>query len=153
MTRVNFNQIPEQLMANMLQTESYINGLNIMSVKQLELMRFFVSQLNGCAYCIDMHFKEALAAGESEQRLYSVLVWKDTNFYTESERAMLQWAESVTLLNENTELQQQYFMDLMEYFSIEEVANLTLVIVQANSWNRLSKPFGFEAGTYQPNHK
>ncbi|MFT4907913.1 MAG: alkylhydroperoxidase family enzyme [Oleispira sp.] len=96
-----------------------------------------------------MHFKEAVAAGESELRVYSSSAWKETNFYNESEQALLTWAESVTLLNDSTEQRQQSFTDLRKYFSQDDIANLTLSIVQINSWIRLAKPFGFEAGTYQ----
>jgi len=149
MTRISFQQIPEQLMSCMMQTENHINSLDLLPANQLELMRYYVSQLNECAYCIDMHFKEAVAAGESEQRLYSTSVWRETHFYNESERAMLAWTESVTLLNDNDEQQQALFSDLTRHFSIEEAANLTLAVIQVNSWNRLSRSFGFEAGTYQ----
>jgi len=149
MIRINFQQIPEQLMSCMMQTENHINSLEIMHEKQLELMRFYVSQINQCAYCIDMHFKEAIVAGENEQRLYSVSVWRETSYYTESERAMLEWAESITLLNDNAEQQQAVFLNLSQYFNIEETANLTLAIIQINSWNRLAKSFGFEPGSYK----
>jgi len=147
MTRINFQQIPEELMSCMMQTENYVNSLNFMHKKQLELLRFYISQINGCAYCLDMHFKEAVAADETELRLYSVSVWEETSFYTDSERAMLQWAKSVTSLNENPIEQQASFSNLNEYFNIEEIANLTLVIIQINSWNRLAKSFGLEAGS------
>lgn len=135
-------------MSCMMQTEHYLNNIDL-DHKLLELMRFYVSQLNGCAYCIDMHFKEAIAAGETEQRLYSVSMWRDTNFYSEAERAMFAWAESVTQLSDDALTQQPIFDELSRHFSVSEMANLTLAVSQINSWNRLARSFGFEAGSYQ----
>jgi len=149
MPRVPFDKIPSELMNCMMQTEKYINGLNIIDESFMALLRYHVSMINQCAYCVDMHFKEAVAAGESELRLYSSSVWKETDFYNEAEQALLTWAESVTLLNDSADQREQSFNDLRKYFSQDEVANLTLSLVQINSWNRLAKPFGFEAGTYQ----
>ena len=149
MPRIPFENIPKNLMNCMLQTEKYIKSLNIIDEAFMELLRYRVSVINQCAYCIDMHFKEAVAAGESELRVYSSSAWEQTNFYNESEQALLTWAESVTLLNDSTEQRQQSFTDLRKYFSQDDIANLTLSIVQINSWIRLAKPFGFEAGTYQ----
>jgi AhpD family alkylhydroperoxidase len=148
MQRITFQQIPEQLMSCMMQTENYLNSVNI-EYKLLELMRFYVSQLNECAYCIDMHFKEAIAAGETVQRLYSVSMWQDTNYYNEREQTMLAWAASVTQLSDKPLAQQPLFDELKQHFSLEEIANLTLAVTQINSWNRLAKSFGFEAGSYK----
>jgi AhpD family alkylhydroperoxidase len=149
MPRIPFENIPKNLMNCMLQTEKYIKSLNIIDEAFMELLRYRVSVINQCAYCIDMHFKEAVAAGESELRVYSSSAWKETNFYNESEQALLTWTESVTMLNDSTEQRQQSFTELRKYFSQDDIANLTLSIVQINSWIRLAKPFGFEAGTYQ----
>ncbi|MBL4823356.1 MAG: carboxymuconolactone decarboxylase family protein [Colwellia sp.] len=115
----------------------------------MELLRYRVSVINQCAYCIEMHFKEAVAAGESELRVYSSSAWQETNFYNGSEQALLAWAESVTLLNDTTDQRQQAFTNLNKHFSQDDIANLTLAIVQINAWVRLAKPFGFEAGAYQ----
>ncbi|KAA1154205.1 carboxymuconolactone decarboxylase family protein [Pseudoalteromonas fuliginea] len=115
----------------------------------MEVLRYRVSVINQCAYCIEMHFKEAIAAGESELRIYSSSAWKETNFYNESEQALLEWTESVTKLNDSTDQRQQSFTNLKKHFSQDDISNLTLSIVQINSWNRLAKPFGFEAGNYQ----
>ncbi len=149
MTRVPFENIPANLMSCMMRTEKYIKSLNIIDKSFMEVLRYRVSVINQCAYCIEMHFKEAVAAGESELRVYSSIVWKETNFYNESEKALLSWAESVTMLNDSTDQRQQSFTNLSKHFSQDEIANLTLSIVQINSWNRLAKPFGFEAGNYQ----
>ncbi len=133
----------------MLQTEQYIKNLNIIDESFMELLRYHVSMLNKCAYCIDMHFKEAIAAGESELRVYSSFAWKETDYYNDSEQALLTWTESVTMLNDTAAQRQQSFTNLSKYFSQDDIANLTLSIVQINSWVRLAKPFGFEAGSYQ----
>jgi len=149
MPRVPFENIPENLMSCLMQTEKYIKSLNIIDESFMELLRYRVSLINQCAYCIEMHFKEAVAAGESELRVYSSSVWKETNFYNESEQALLAWAESVTMLNDSTDQRQQSFANLSKYFNQDDISNLTLSIMQINSWNRLAKSFGFEAGTYQ----
>lgn len=149
MSRIPFENIPENLMNCMMQTEKYIKSLNIIDESFMEVLRYRVSVINQCAYCIDMHFKEAVAAGESELRIYSSSVWKETTYYTESEQALLEWAESVTLLNDTSEQRQQSFTNLSKHFSQDDISNLTLSIMQINSWNRLAKSFGFEAGTYQ----
>jgi AhpD family alkylhydroperoxidase len=149
MPRIPFENIPENLMNCMLQTEKYIKSLKIIDESFMELLRYRVSVINQCAYCIEMHFKEAVAAGESELRVYSSSAWKETNFYNESEQALLAWAESVTMLNDSTDQRQQSFDNLSKYFSQDDIANLTLSIVQINAWIRLAKPFGFEAGNYQ----
>lgn len=149
MPRIPFENIPEKLMSCMMQTEKYIKSLNIIDESFMEVLRYKVSVINQCAYCIEMHFKEAIAAGESELRVYLSSAWKETNFYNESEQALLAWTESVTTLNDSTDQRQQSFNNLCKYFSQDDISNLTLSIVQINSWNRLAKPFGFEAGTYQ----
>lgn len=148
MQRISFPQVPEKLMSSMMETENYVNSLGF-DFKMIELMRFRVSQINGCAYCLDMHFKEAIAAGEKEQRLYSLSAWRETNYYSKKEQALLAWAESVTLLGEKNVELQSLFEDLSNHFSVEEIANLTLAVSQINSWNRLAVSFGFEAGNYQ----
>lgn len=149
MPRIHFENVPKKLMSCMIQTEKYIKSLNIIDESFMEVLRYRVSVINQCAYCIEMHFKEAVAAGESELRVYSSHAWKETNFYNESEQALLAWAESVTMSNDTIDQREQSFTDLSKYFSQDDIANLTLSIVQINSWNRLAKPFGFEAGAYQ----
>ncbi|UXI03164.1 carboxymuconolactone decarboxylase family protein [Photobacterium sp. TY1-4] len=149
MANISFDQIPGKLMACMMQSENYINGLTCTNHAQLELIRYYASVLNQCAYCIDMHFKEAVAAGESTQRLYAVAVWRDVSFYSEQEQALLAWTEAVTDIRENSGTRQASFEHLLHFYTREEIANLTLAIAQMNTWNRLAKSFGFEAGTYK----
>ena len=152
MPNISFEHIPGDLMGCMMQTEHYVNALGIVDMSVMELLRYYVSILNGCAYCVDMHFKEAVAAGETEQRLYSVGVWQDTDFYSDSERALLAWTAFVTKLDSKAEEKNQLFRNLNQFYSVADIANLTLAIVQINSWVRLAKPLGFVPGSYQVGH-
>ncbi len=132
-----------------MQTEQHVKSLPVIDESFMEILRYHVSIINQCAYCIEMHFKEAIAAGEIELRIYASSTWREVNFYSESEQALLAWTESVTLLNDSTKQRQQSFDKLNKYFNQADIANLTLAIIQINAWNRLAKSFGFEAGTYQ----
>jgi len=148
MQRLNFEQIPEELMSSMMKVENTVNKAGF-DHSLLELIRYYVSQINQCAYCMDMHYKEAIAAGETEQRLHSIMAWRETDYYNEQERAVLAWTESVTQIAHASAEQQFLFENLSEYFAPEDIANLTLAITQINSWTRLAKSFGFEAGSYE----
>lgn len=101
----------------------------------LELVRLRASQINGCAYCVNMHANDARKAGETEARLQTLSVWRETRFFTERERAALAWVESLTLLAERHAPQDQ-FEALREQFSEAEIVNLTLAIATINAWNR-----------------
>lgn len=103
----------------------------------LELVKMRASQINGCAYCLDMHSKDARALGETEQRLYVLDAWREAPFYTERERAALEWTESVTLVAES-HVPDDVYERVKPHFTPEELANLTLAIVAINGWNRLS---------------
>jgi len=150
-TRVGFSEIPKGLMSTMLEAESYINSAGF-DIKLLELIRLCVSHINQCAYCIDMHFKEAISTGEDLQRLYSLPVWRDTSYYSTKEQACLAWAEYLTRPYAEYD-EQGLFENLLSFFNKENIANLTLVIIQINAWNRLMKSFGIEAGHYQVERK
>src|SRR6202046_5672895 len=106
----------------------------------LELVKMRASQINGCAYCLDMHSKDARALGETEQRLYLLNAWRETPFYTERERAALEWTEAVTLVTEG-HVPDEVYERTAKQFGLEELANLTLAITAINSWNRLSIAF------------
>ncbi len=147
MERISKQDLPEGLMEAMMHVQAYINkaGLN---KSMIELMQTRVSQINGCAYCLDMHSKEAVDAGESIQRLVSVSAWREAPYYTPQERAVLQFAEMLTRLEEGADLGPIH-EELMKYFTKQEIAHLTLSIAQINSWNRLVKSFGTVAGSYK----
>jgi AhpD family alkylhydroperoxidase len=111
----------------------------------LELVFFRVSQINNCAYCLDMHSKDARAAGETEQRLYGISAWRETPYYTEREMAALGWAEAVTACN----VPDSVYRAVLTQFSEEEVIDLTLAITTINTWNRINLAFPNEPGTYK----
>jgi AhpD family alkylhydroperoxidase len=115
----------------------------------LHLLKFRVSQINGCAYCLDMHSKDLRAGGESEQRLYLLDAWRESPFYTERERAALAWAEAVTLVTEG-HVPDEVYEQARAQFSEDELVNLTLAVVAINGWNRLNIAFRMTPGSYQP---
>ena len=149
MTRISYSQVPSKVMDCMIQTENYVSSLTFIDKKIFGLMKTYVSVLNECAYCLDMHYKEASAAGETDLRLYSVGLWREAVYYSAQERAILEWAESVTILQNNGQQQERVFASLSEHFSHNEIAQLTLAVIQINAWNRLVKSFGFEAGLHK----
>jgi AhpD family alkylhydroperoxidase len=116
----------------------------------LELIKTRVSQINGCAFCIDMHTKDARALGETEQRLYALNAWREAPFYTDRERAALGWAEAITLISESHASDEE-FAAARAQFSEEELVKLTMAIVTINGWNRLAIAFRATVGTYQSN--
>ena len=114
----------------------------------LELVKLRASQINGCAYCLDMHSKDARAAGETEQRIYVLSAWREAPFYTSRERAALAWTEAVTLVANGVSDEQREAA--RQEFSEKELADLTLAIVTINGWNRLSIALGADVGSYRP---
>jgi len=148
--RIPFSSVPKELIAAMMGVEHCIDAAGF-DRRLLELLRLRVAQINGCAYCIDMHYKEAVAAGEAPHRLYTLSAWRETDFYDASEQAALAWCEAVTMPHGNCRDadEDRLFAELRRHFDEREVAYLTLVIAQLNAWTRLAKPFGFPAGRYQ----
>ncbi|MCL1049390.1 carboxymuconolactone decarboxylase family protein [Shewanella abyssi] len=146
-------QISSSVMACMLKTENHVNNSGIEHAL-LELIRYRVSLINGCAYCIDMHFKEALAAGETAQRMTSLSIWREAPYYTDKERVLLNWTEALTDLphggvtHEESRLREAT-LALKAYFSDKEVSELTLAVIQINAWNRLAKTFDFGVGSFE----
>jgi AhpD family alkylhydroperoxidase len=115
----------------------------------LELVRMRVSQINGCAYCLDMHSKDARAGGESEQRLYVLDAWREAPFYSERERAALSWAEALTLIADG-HAPDEVYEEARRVFSERELVELSLAVVAINSWNRFSIGFRVVSGSYKP---
>lgn len=146
-TRISFPNVPKGLFQAMMGVENYVNNCGF-DTTLLELLRLRVAEINGCAYCVDMHFKEGLHHNEKLERLYAVSVWREAPFYSSKERAVLAWTETVTLPHQADDLDAQY-QALREHFTEEQAANLTMAVVQINSWTRLAKSFGFEAGHYK----
>lgn len=120
-----------------------------LEVPLIQLINMRVSQINGCAFCLDMHWKDARAAGESEQRLYSLDAWRETPYYTERERAALAWAEAVTRITDG-HVPDELYEETRQHFSEKEIVDLTLAVVAINGWNRLAISFRAEPGIYQP---
>ena len=115
----------------------------------LELVRMRASQINGCAYCLDMHSKDARALGETEQRLYVLPGWREAPFYNERERAALEWTEAVTLISQN-HIPDELFERVSKVFTKKEHVDLTTAIVAINGWNRFAISFRADVGSYQP---
>jgi AhpD family alkylhydroperoxidase len=118
----------------------------------LNLIKLRASQINGCAFCLDMHWKALRALGETEQRLYSLDAWEDCPYYTDRERAALEWTESVTRVSE-TRVPDEVYERVRKQFNEKELADLTLAIAAINAWNRLSIAGRTTPGTYQPTKK
>ena len=114
----------------------------------IHLVHMRASQINGCGYCLDMHSKDARAAGETEQRLHVLPAWREAPFYTERERAALAWTEAVTKLADG-HVPDEVYSQATAAFTDNELAALTLAIVQINGWNRLCIAFNAEPGTYR----
>jgi AhpD family alkylhydroperoxidase len=114
-----------------------------------ELVKIRASQINGCAYCLDMHTKDARLAGETEQRIYGLSAWREAPFYTEKERAALEWTEAVTELTKG-HVPDEVYQRVSAHFTDDELVALTFGVVVINGWNRLAVPFRAPAGTYQP---
>ena len=114
-----------------------------------DLILYRVSQINGCAFCLDMHSKDLRAAGETEQRLYVLDAWRDAPFYSDRERAALAWAEAVTKLTDK-EVPDEVYEQALAQFSEQELTDLTVAVLAINSYNRINIAFRTPAGDYQP---
>jgi len=158
--RMNYQAAAPDVMTAMIGLETYLarqsrreDGVD---KPLMELVKIRVSQINGCAYCLDMHTKDARALGETEQRIYALSAWRDyalsawreTPFFSDRERAGLAWAEANTLLPQG--VSQQLFEEVREQFSEAQLANLTLAVVTINAWNRFGVSFAPVPGSYQP---
>lgn len=147
--RIDYAKVDPRVVRAMYGLQNYVNECSL-ETSLLELIKVRASQINRCAYCIDMHTKDARANGESEQRLYGLSAWRETPFYTERERAALAWTEALTLIAEN-EISDELYEQARQHFSEAELVSLTLAIITINGWNRLAVSFRTEVGTYQPN--
>ncbi len=135
----------------MSQLQRYVDNSGL-EHSLLELVKLRASQINGCAYCIDMHTKDARAKGETEQRLYGLSAWHETPFYSDRERAALLWTETVTLVSQ-THIPDEVYEHVRKEFDEKEIVDLTMAIVAINGWNRLAIGFRTLPGTYQPKEK
>jgi AhpD family alkylhydroperoxidase len=149
--RIDYQNFAHEALHSLLAIERYLAGSGI-DPKLLHLIKLRASQINGCAFCIDMHSKDARAAGETEQRLYELNAWRETPFYSEHERAALEWTEALTLISQ-THAPDDVFERVSAHFSEKEIVDLTYAIANINTWNRLAIAVRAVPGTYQPAKK
>jgi AhpD family alkylhydroperoxidase len=147
-TRIDFTRVSPQSLKPLFALGAQIEASGL-EHSLLELVKMRASQINGCAYCIDMHTKDARAAGETEQRLYLLDAWREAPLYTERERAALAWTEAVTLVADG-HVPDDAYEAASNSFTEDELVSLTLAIVAVNSWNRMNIAFRMEAGSYRP---
>ena len=146
--RISYSETDPKALQLLMAVEAHI-GTSSIEPKLLHLVKMRASQINGCAFCLDMHSKDARADGETEQRLYSLDAWEEAPFYNDRERAALEWTEAVTLLS-NGHVPDSTYERVRPHFSEAEIAALTLAVAMINSWNRLNVALRAEAGGYRP---
>ncbi len=147
--RLDYTKASPEAYKAMVQMEGVVRRSGI-DPKLLELIKIRASQLNGCAYCIDMHTKDARFKGENEQRIYALDAWRETPFFTQTERAALAWAEALTNIQIG-HTPDAVYQELSRNFTEADIVNLTLAITTVNSWNRIAIGFRVVPGSYQPN--
>jgi len=148
--RLDYQKMAPEAARAMYALGKYLAGCRL-EANLLELIKVRASQINGCAFCLDMHTKDARAAGETEQRLYALSAWRETPFYSERERAALAWTEAVTLISEG--VSDTLFQEVRQHLSEKELVDLTWAVVAINGWNRVAISCGVVPGSYQPGKK
>lgn len=149
MQRIKYHETNPKLMTALLRAQSYL-ATSSLETKLLHLVDMRVSQMNGCAYCLDMHSKDLRHEGDTEQRLYLLSAWHEAReFFTPREQAALAWAEAVTLVS-TTQVPDDVFEAAKKEFTDAELADLTYAITMINTWNRFNVAFRTPAGTYEP---
>lgn len=147
--RLDYARVAPDGLRAMLDLERYVRECGL-EHSLLHLVKLRASQINGCAYCVDMHSKDARAEGEEEQRLYALSVWRETPFFSERERAALAWTEALTLIHDERGVPDELYNAVRERFSEKELVDLTLAIVAINGWNRIAMSFRPPVGSYRP---
>lgn len=145
--RLDYSKVEPKALKAMLALESYVNASGL-ELSLRELVKIRASQLNGCAYCLDMHTKDARAEGETEQRIYALSAWRETPFFTDRERAALEWTEAVTLIAD-VHISDELYESMLEHFTESEIIVLEMAIIAINGWNRLAVSFGTVPGSYK----
>ena len=135
-TRFNYAKAAPEIYTAMDALDQYLGKCGL-DESLLHLVRLRASQINGCAYCIDMHWKDLRAINETEQRLYSLDAWRECPYYSDRERAALAWTEAVTLIT-NGHVPDAIYAEVRRHFSEKELSDLTLAVATINAWNRLS---------------
>lgn len=145
-TRINFQEQGKDALTALYGLGKYLSRSTVEKTL-FELIYFRVSQINQCAFCLDMHSKDLRAAGETEQRLYLLSAWRESPFYTDKERAALAWAEALTQLKSGL-VPDAVYEEAARHFSDKELVELTMAVITINSYNRLNIAFGAPVGTY-----
>ena len=147
--RIDYQKaLPPEALRAFYQVEHAVHKSGL-DPKLLHLIKMRASQLNGCAFCLDMHSKDARLAGETEQRLYGLNAWRETPYYTDRERAALEWAEAVTLISRD-QAPDDLYEKTRQFFDESEFSALTLAVVMINNWNRIAISFRAVPGSYEP---
>ncbi len=150
--RIDYRKFAPEAREAILGLETYLTTQSGLDHNLLHLLKLRASQINGCAFCIDMHWKDARALGESEQRLYGLDAWRESPYYSDRERAALAWTEAVTLIS-STHAPDQEYTELQKHFSEKEIVDLVYAIAAINSWNRIAISLRAVPGRYQPPQK
>jgi AhpD family alkylhydroperoxidase len=145
--RINYGQAAPGAVQAQMGLEKYTRECGL-EHSLMELVKMRASQINGCAYCMDMHSQDARAAGETEQRLYTLSAWRETPFFSDRERAALAWTEAVTLIAGG--VSDEVYEAARKQFSEKELVDLTTAVITINGWNRLAISMRAQAGTYKP---
>ncbi len=146
--RIHYREVARGAIEAMLGLEKYLHQCGL-EERLIHLIKLRTSQINGCAYCIDMHWKDLRSIGEQEQRLYGLAAWEESPYYSERERAALAWAEAVTNIQDG-HAKDGVYEQVRKHFTEKELADLTLTIATINAWNRLLIAGRAVPGTYQP---
>ena len=146
--RMDYRKYAQDAQKSLLGLEKYISESGL-DHKLIHLIKMRASQINGCAYCIDMHSIDARALGETEQRLYALDAWREGPFFTDRERAALKWTEALTRVSE-THVPDAVYDEVKKYFSEKEIVELTIVVCIINMWNRLAISMRAVPGHYRP---
>ena len=147
-SRISFSHVAPGVRDALLRVSEYVHQSGL-EESLLGLVFLRASQINGCAFCIDMHWKDLRALGQSEETLYMLNAWREAPGYTERERAALAWTEAVTLVTMG-HIPDEIYQAVSRQFTDEELVNLTLAITSINSWNRMNIAFRTPAGAYRP---
>lgn len=146
--RIEYGKVAPDAMKAMIELEKYVAASGL-ERSLYELVKTRASQINGCAYCLDMHTKDARKAGETEQRLYALNAWRETPFYTDRERAGLEWTEALTVISQS-DVPDSLYENVRKFFNEKEMVALTMAIIAINGWNRLAISFRTVPGSYNP---
>jgi AhpD family alkylhydroperoxidase len=145
--RISYQNVNSKLLNSINSVNQYLAQSDL-DPKLIELINYRVSQINGCAFCLDMHHKELIQMGEEELRMHSLPAWRECPFYTKKEKAALAFAETVTNAN-NTDVDGRVYNQLKKFFPESAIADLTVAVTQINTWNRINKVFRPTPGNYE----